>query len=130
MIYLSEFILVGPVTVGMAFWHSRLIKANRPIQHGWWAVVYMIPLIAALIWQWDDLACVGHRVAFLFTCLIGRLIVFNISLNLFRGLPLDYTSATSTSVLDKIERRLFGARVWLAEVVLGVFFIFLQFLLR
>lgn len=129
MIYLAEFILVGPVTVGMAYWHSRLIQANRPIRHAWWASLYASLLLIAVLLLQKQLP-EWHILTFALACLIGRLIVFNVALNLLRGLSWDYTSATSTSVLDKIERRLFGSRVWLAEVVLGVIFIFLQFFLR
>lgn len=129
MIYLAEFILVGPVTVGMALWHKYLIKKQRPIQHGWWALAFMVALIVALIWQWDNLPAARATIAFAAACLIGRLVVFNVTLNLIRGNPWDYTSATSTSILDKIERRLFGSRVWLMEVLLGVVFIILQLFL-
>lgn len=129
MIRVTEFILVGPITAAMAWWHSRLIKAGRPIQHGWWAAVFSIFLLAGVVWQWSRFDTLSQLGAFVFACLIGRLVVFNISLNLFRGLAMSYISANTTSIIDKIERRLFGTRVWLMEVILGLIFTTLQFFL-
>lgn len=130
MIYLTEAILIGPVTLVMAWWHSRLIKANRPIRHGWWALLFAALVILGVI----TLNKVGAFPlnawkigVFTLACAIGRLVVFNISLNYFRGLSLTYVSKASASLIDKVEIRLFGSRVWLAEVVLAVLFITLQF---
>jgi hypothetical protein len=58
-----------------------------------------------------------------------RLAVFNISLNIFRGDPWDYVSPTTTSILDKIEREVFGQKVWILEAILVGIFIFIQTLI-
>jgi hypothetical protein len=126
MLYFSEIILVGPVTLATAWYHSRLIKKNRPIRHGVWSGLYAILVAGAIWWQWAAMPRVWQVGLFAIACAIGRLVVFNISLNWFRGLSWTYVSPTSTSILDKWELRLFGGRVWLFEAFLFVIFMILQ----
>jgi hypothetical protein len=129
MIYLIEFILVLPVNLAIAWWHSRLIKAGRPIRHGAWSVLYAA-LIAIAIWVcWTELPHVGQMSVFALACACGRLAIFAPALNLFRGLSLTYVSKTSTSIIDRIEVRLFGVRAWLVEIGAAILFIILQFFL-
>jgi hypothetical protein len=127
MIYVTEFILVLPVTIIFAAWHAHLIEKQRPINHPLWALLFGVLLAAAMYWQRDHLHTIRQVGLFAPACCIGRLVVFNVSLNLFRGLSWTYISPTSTSVIDKVSMRLFGARVWLFEIVLGIVFIILQF---
>ena len=128
MKYLAEFILVFPVNIGMAWWHSRLINGESMIKHGWWASLYasLIAIAAYLVMnelpQW-------HLLAFVAACLAGRLPVFNISLNLFRRLKWDYMSPTSTSIVDKITLRLFGRNARVLWAVLIAIAITLNFFL-
>ena len=130
MIYLAEAILVLPVSIIMAWWHSRLIKADRPIKHGWWGLVFGV-IDALVLWrEWPDLFSVIPRAAFIAACLIGHLIVFNISLNWLRGKPWNYVNEDTTSIIDQIEYRLFGSRVWLMEAVLFLLFMLLQIFLK
>jgi len=127
MIWLPETVLIL-LTIAIAYWHSRLIKAGRPILHGLWAAVAGI-LIAAGSWLvWPMLS--GHQfILFVIAQGCARLVVFNVSLNLFRGLSWLYTSPSTTSVIDQIERRLFGGRVWLVEATLTVIFLIIQLFL-
>lgn len=127
MIYLAEMVLILPVNIAMAWWHARLIRQNRPIRHGAWSAIFFLLVGVTAWWRWPALRNVGTATVFAVACACGRQIVFNISLNFFRGLAWDYSSHTSTSIIDRIERRLFGARMWMAEAVALIVFIILQF---
>lgn len=124
MIYLSELVLIV-LTIGMAYWHSRLIAAGRPILHGWWAALFAILVVGAvaLLWARLNRVQVGLYAGAQF---IGHLVVFNIALNRFRGLSWTYISKTSTSIIDQAEIRLFGSKVWLLEFLLGVIYAGIQ----
>jgi len=124
MIWLPELILIL-LTVGIAFWHSRLIKAGRPIQHGWWGLLAGALIAGATWWVWPDLSDL-QLVLFVTAQACSRLAVFNISLNLFRGLSWKYSSPTTTSVIDQLEGRLFGGRAWITECILGLIFLIIQ----
>lgn len=122
MIWQSELAL-AVCWVVMAAWHSHLIKQNRPILHGLWALLSCTLMVAAGLWaRVDNWGILIYQAAQ--GC--SRLVVFNVSLNLFRRLKWDYTSPASTSILDKLEIRLFGGRVWLLEVILAAIFFILQ----
>lgn len=127
MIWLAELLLIV-ITIGIAYWHSRLIKSGRPIKHGWWGLLAGMLIAAATWWVWPTLS--GLQVM-LFIIAQGcvRLFVFNIALNLFRGLSWKYTSMSTTSVIDRLESRLFGGRVWLSEIILAIIFLILQLFL-
>ena len=125
MRYLAELLIVLPLTILMAWWHHWLINKGRKIQHGWWALVACGFIGAAIWWRWHTLQFIWYW--FALACLCGRLVVFNISLNLFRHYSPFYISPTTTSILDKIEMRAFGKRVWLAEAVMFLLFMTLQF---
>lgn len=128
MINLSQGIL-AVLWVLMALWHSFLIKHNRPIKHGWWSVISAALIFGAAVFVWPHLPGRLHHAEYLAAQGISRLVVFNVSLNLFRRLSWDYSSPTSTSILDLLERRLFGGRVWLLEVILACVFFILQYFL-
>lgn len=127
MIYVAEAILVIPVSILMAAWHKHLIKKGRKIEHALWALLYGALIAAGMYWQRDELHTIWHIGFFALACAVGRLPVFNISLNLFRGLAWNYSSATTTSLVDHIEARLFGKRTWLVDIVAVIIFIPLQF---
>lgn len=128
MIYVTEYFLVLPVNLAMAWWHSRLIRQKRPIRHSLWSAAYAA-LIALAIWLQPDLHNVHSGSLFTLACTAGRLAVFAPALNLMRGLSLTYVSKASTSLIDRLEVRLFGARAWLVEIVASIVFIILQFFL-
>jgi hypothetical protein len=132
MKHLLELILVIPLSIGMAAWHAHLEKIKRPIKHGWWALVYCIPVAAVMYfqgllhfaWNWKIM---WPEVAYALACFAGRLDVFNISLNEFRKLPIFYASTQTTSIVDRIEYWLVGKRVWIIEAFVFLLFMFLQF---
>lgn len=127
MIWWSQLILIA-LTIGIAYWHSRLIKAGRPIRHGLWAALAGA-LIAAATWRvWPELSDL-QLVLYVTAQGCSRLVVFNVALNAFRGLSWKYTSPTTTSVIDQLEGRLFGGRTWLSEIALGIIFLIIQLFL-
>lgn len=101
------------LNVAIAYHHSRLIKQNRRIYHGWWAAG-----IGAVIALWGLLNIWYVPVMFLV-----RLIIFSPVLAKFRGLPWSYSSLTSTSIIDKWERKLFGTWSEKMQVYAGLLFI-------
>ena len=48
-------------------------------------------------------------------CLVR--VTFDISLNLFRGFPIDYVSLKPKSVIDKIEKKIFGLNGYTPKIV-------------
>jgi hypothetical protein len=99
------------ITLGMAFWHFRLIKSNKPIKHGWWSLLAVA--VAGLFGLIDWL--------YIPVMLMIRALVFSPALSLWRGLPITYASLTSTSIIDKIERKVFRTWGHKMGVYLGVF---------
>jgi hypothetical protein len=128
MVYLSEILLLG-ISVLIAWYHSRLIKKNRPIYHGLWSAAYALLILAAGWWVHTALTPAYKLWLYGVAACAGHLVVFNVALNRFRGLSWTYVSKTSTSLIDWAELRLFGTRVWLLEVILAVVFLILQLFL-
>jgi hypothetical protein len=93
--------------IWMAWYHSRLIKDHRPIRHGYWAALY---LFAVLVWS----VIFGWLYAPLL--ILQRGVVFSPALNLFRRLPINYISSSTTSVIDRIEMWLFKTNWYKREV--------------
>jgi hypothetical protein len=110
----------------MAYWQSRLIKNNRPIYHGLWAAAYALLILAAGWWVCGSLVPWYKFMLYGIAQGAGRLTVFNVALNRFRGLSWTYISLSSTSLEDKIELRLFGARTWIIEILALVIFAVIQ----
>jgi hypothetical protein len=90
------------LNIAMAWYHARLIKEDKRIRHGLWAAGYLAAVgIFSLLFSWWYFPAL----VFLRGC------VFSPALNLFRGLPIDYISASTTSIIDRLEYRAFG-RSW------------------
>jgi len=90
----------------MASHHADLIRDNKPIRHGLWATVYLLPcILAGYLFSWWYLP--------MLLCL--RAYSFSIFLNLYREKKWDYWSLTSTSILDKLERKIFR-KFWIARL--------------
>ena len=98
---ISQLILIF-LNIGMAKYHAYLIKSERKIKHGLWGGGYVIVCLA-LAWYFKS------WVFFVAACL-QRKVFFDLSLNLFRNLPLFYVSTTTTSIIDKWHYQLFGKR--------------------
>ena len=94
---INNIILIG-ANIAMAAYHAGLIKKNKPIKHGLWTAGYLVLVaIFCLLFIWWYLP-VGIFI---------RGVIFSPALSLFRGLPINYTSSTTTSITDKLEYRLF-----------------------
>ena len=99
MIFAGEIALIG-INILMAWWHSKLISAGKPIKHGFWGFLYLI-FSGLLSFAFSSL------VLFIASLFI-RKVVFDLSLNLFREKPLFYVSSSTTSIIDRIHFKLFG----------------------
>jgi len=87
---LSIYILVNLILARIDAWK---IKHNKRIRHGINALVYCILIAPTLYISWS----------FPIALMALRRIVFDTALNLFRGLPFDYISSTTTSIIDRIS---------------------------
>ena len=96
----------------MAWYHSTLIKKCIKIRHGLWGGSYLVSvgLVSYFGNSWELAACL----------LFLRKWSFDISLNLFRDLPMFYVSKKPASIIDKAHNYLFGKR---SEVYMAVYFI-------
>jgi hypothetical protein len=93
MIFIYQGLLIISLAL-IAEWHATLIKENRKIQHGWWALLYFgLTILFCFI--------VSSYLFFILGILI-RALFFDLFLNYFRGFALTYKSSTSTSIWDKI----------------------------
>lgn len=98
-------------TISMAIYHSTLIKRGKVIKHAWWALLSVViaGLFGLINWLYIP--------AFI----MMRALVFSPTLALFRHLPINYTSLTSTSIIDKLERKVFRTWGHKMGIYLGVF---------
>jgi hypothetical protein len=146
MMYLSELLLVIP-SILMAWWHFKLIGRGKKILHGVWAGVFCIPLAIAIYLLrhkllgeykeagnffseiWERLIQWKAVIIYIICQLCIRLIAFNLILNKLRKEPFDYESPDPKSIIDKIEYKIFGKRIGVLYVILGVTVIVLQIIL-
>lgn len=84
------YILVNIILAKIDSWK---IKHNKHIKHGINALIYCVLIAPTFLISWS----------FPIGMLALRRIVFDTALNLFRGLPYDYISATTTSIVDRIS---------------------------
>lgn len=99
MIYFFE-IFLAIVNIAMAAYHARLIKQGKKIQHGLWGAGYLAVA--------GTLSLLIHSWLLMILSLFIRKVVFDLSLNLSRGLPLFYVSTETTSLIDKFHYWVFG----------------------
>lgn len=127
MTYIGELILIA-VNILMAWYHADLIKDDKKIRHGLWGFLYIV--LAAVM------SYLNSSVWLFITALYLRKVVFDISLNLFRDLPVFYISpelknmsfrqaVRKASIIDWIHYRLFKDR---SEVYVIIYFLKLIFL--
>lgn len=86
----------------MAGHHANLIKKGKRIQHGWWGLG-IFAVSAVFAWATSSWLL-------LLDALFIRKVFFDLFLNLFRGKPLFYVSATTTSIIDRWHNKIFGNR--------------------
>lgn len=84
----------------MAGLHANMIKKGNRIKHGIWGGAYLIAagLVSYFGKSWELAACL----------LVLRKWSFDLSLNVFRGLPMFYVSAKPASIIDKAHNAIFG----------------------
>ena len=81
------------VNIALAYTDYRLISEGKRVFHGLNGAVYVVLIFPAYFLTDSWSVVIG--------LLVLRRLVFDISLNLFRGLPYDYTSETTTSIIDR-----------------------------
>ena len=113
MLYIYELILLF-VNVAMAAYHAKLIKQERKVQHGLWGGGYF--LFAGI------LCLLAHSWWLALLAALVRKVAFDVSLNIFRGLPLFYVSAKPKSIIDRFHNWVFGKR---SEIYIGIYLIFI-----
>lgn len=83
----------------LALDNAKRIKEDKRIYHGLNGGLHIAA--ALLVWYFTDFL---NAVSLFFLTRV----VFDISLNLFRGLGIDYVSPSPKSIVDQYEKKLFG----------------------
>lgn len=91
----------------LAFFNGRFIAKGRVIHHVVNGVLHLLCFVGGFF-------VMGWQVAAL--PFIGR-VVFDTSLNLFRGLPISYVTIQPASVIDQIEQSVFKKNWWLPKLI-------------
>lgn len=118
IIVINQFIYIL-FTGWMALHHSHLIAQQKRIRHALWGLLAIG--VAGLFWFINPWL-VPVQIAW-------RALLFSPLLNLARQLPISYTSPTSTSIIDKIERRLFKNNFKIRTVVYGIVLVIFEVIL-
>lgn len=87
---ISAYIILNIVLAKIDAWK---ISKGIHIKHGINALVYCVLIAPTLLLSWS------YPIAMMAL----RRIVFDTALNLFRGLPYDYISSSTTSIIDGIS---------------------------
>lgn len=77
---------------------SVLISRGEKILHGFNGLFYLLMVVPAYL--------ITENLYLVAGLLVIRRLVFDVSLNLFRGLPYNYTSQTTTSIIDRLLYRI------------------------
>ncbi len=96
----------------LALIDSRLIGKKRKILHGFNALAY-IGMLAIPYFSF-------HNYWLIAVLLFERLLIFNISLSLFRGLNWAYISPDPNAITDKIAKKIFSKN---GKVMYSVYFL-------
>jgi hypothetical protein len=92
-------IIYGLWCVLFAYINAQWIKDGKRIQHGWNGALHLlIAGIAFVLFGW----------AAGLILLLNTRVIFDTTLNYFRGLPLGYVSLKPKSIIDKLEKFVFG----------------------
>lgn len=85
--------------IGFAYLNARWILNDKKIKHGLNGAIHLILAIGiAYLTKWYHF----------FTVVLMARVLFDWSLNLFRHLSLSYVPLNPKSIMDKIEKKLFG----------------------
>lgn len=94
--------------IAFAYLNYQWIKKGKRIKHFWNGMLHLAVAIAfGFIWSWWGFLAV----------LCNANLSFNISLNLFRGLPLDYVTPTPKAVIDILEQKIFKRNGILPKII-------------
>lgn len=94
--------------VGLAYINYRVIEAGRRVYHGINGAIHLATAILATLHS--------GLIAGICILLVARL-SFDMALNKFRGLPVNYVPLRPTSVVDKIEKRVFEGDGYLPKLI-------------
>lgn len=92
-------LLYIPILLILAWYNAVLIRKGKRIYHFWNGLLHCV--VAGGVWVLDSWQS-GLAVLF-----IAR-VVFDTALNLMRGLPIDYVPKDPKSIVDKLEKKVFG----------------------
>ncbi|HRP30428.1 MAG TPA: hypothetical protein PKV73_00985 [Agriterribacter sp.] len=92
-------ILYAAFCIWFAYQNKKWIAKDKKILHGWNGLIH---IAAALVAWWLFNWCM-----FIIILCEAR-IVFDVSLNKFRGLEFDYVPIKPKSIVDRMERKIFG----------------------
>lgn len=93
-------LILALLNIVVAGHHANLIKEGKRIRHFWWGLGFFV-LTGVFAWG-------NNSWLVLFDGLLVRKVVFDLSLNLFRGKPLFYVSSKPESLIDKWHNKVFG----------------------
>jgi hypothetical protein len=97
--------------IPFAFLNKEWIDKDKKILHGWNGLLHIATAgIAWYLYGW-----IGFIVI-----LCNTNVVFNIALNFFRGKPFDYVPIKPKSIIDKVERKIFGDDGILPKIIYGL----------
>jgi len=112
-------LIFSVLNIALAFIDAYKIFKGNTINHVINAAVY-IAMVAVSFF-------IFHNVWLIFALLFNRLLVFNITLSLFRGLDWDYVTPENPpkSIIDRIAKMVFGMNGKLMYGVYSIVFIVL-----
>lgn len=95
-------LIFSVLNVALAFLDAHQILKGKWIKHGVNAGIYLGMLVVPYL--------LFHNILFIVALLFTRLIVFNITLSLFRGLKWDYVTPENPpkSLIDRWAKKIFG----------------------
>lgn len=104
-------IIYGLSNIPFAALNARWIEKGRRILHAWNGALHLAAAICGWIfWGWEVF----------FIILLNTRIIFDTWLSIFRGLDWDYVSPDPKSIVDKIEKKVFGSNVVYARIAYAV----------
>ena len=92
-------ILYAGICILFAWFNKEWIAKDKRIKHGWNGLLHLL-FAGVGFWLFDWTA--------IFIILCNGRVVFDMALNRFRGLEFDYVTKSPKSIIDKIERKIFG----------------------
>ncbi len=105
--------------IAFAWLNSFLIKKGKRIYHALNGVLHIAAAVAGWhFWGWQ----IGVAILF-----VARLF-FDVALNLFRGLAIDYIPVNPKSTIDKIEKKVFNNDGIMPKLIYLAIIVLIQFL--